>query len=61
MDETLDGALDGFGIENLIETLHSMNLTDNIFVISHRGDLFGDKFEAHLRFEKVQNFSQLAK
>lgn len=60
MDETLDGALDGFGIENLIETLHSMNSNDNIFVISHRGDLFGDKFEAHLRFEKVKNFSQLA-
>lgn len=60
MDETLDGALDGFGIENLIETLHSMNSNDNIFVISHRGDLFGEKFEAHLRFEKVKNFSQLA-
>lgn len=60
MDETLDGALDGFGIENLIETLHSMNSSDNIFVISHRGDMFGDKFEAHIRFEKVKNFSQLA-
>jgi DNA repair exonuclease SbcCD ATPase subunit len=60
MDETLDGALDGFGIENLIETLHSMNSSDNIFVISHRGDMFGDKFEAHVRFEKVKNFSQLA-
>lgn len=60
MDETLDGALDGFGIENLIETLHNANANDNIFVISHRGDMFGDKFEAHLRFEKVKNFSQLA-
>lgn len=60
MDETLDGALDGFGIENLIETLHSMNSSDNIFVISHRGDMFGEKFEAHLRFEKIKNFSQLA-
>lgn len=60
MDETLDGALDGFGIENLIETLHSANSSDNIFVISHRGDMLGDKFEHHLRFEKVKNFSQLA-
>jgi len=60
MDETLDGALDGFGIENLIETLHNANSNDNIFVISHRGDMFGDKFEAHLRFEKVKNFSQIA-
>lgn len=60
MDETLDGALDGFGIENLIETLHNMNSSDNIFVISHRGDMFGDKFESHLRFEKIKNFSSLA-
>lgn len=59
MDETLDGALDGFGIENLIETLHSMNADDNIFIISHRGDMFGDRFDRHLRFEKVKNFSRL--
>jgi DNA repair exonuclease SbcCD ATPase subunit len=60
MDETLDGALDGSGIENLIDTLHSLNSNDNIFVISHRGDAFGEKFESHIRFEKVKNFSQLA-
>jgi DNA repair exonuclease SbcCD ATPase subunit len=60
MDETLDGALDGSGIENLIDTLHSLNSNDNIFVISHRGDQFGEKFESHIRFEKVKNFSQLA-
>lgn len=60
MDETLDGALDGTGIENLIDTLHNLNSNDNIFVISHRGDAFSDKFDHHLRFEKVKNFSQLA-
>lgn len=60
LDETLDGALDGTGIENLIDTLHSLNSNDNIFVISHRGDSFGEKFESHIKFEKVKNFSQLA-
>lgn len=60
MDETLDGALDGVGIENLIETLRNMNSSDNIFVISHRGDMFGDKFDSHVRFEKLKNFSQIA-
>lgn len=60
LDETLDGALDGFGIENLIETLKNMNSSDSIFVISHRGDMFGEKFDAHIRFEKIKNFSQLA-
>lgn len=60
LDETLDGAMDGVGVENLIETLHSVNTDDNIFVISHRGDQFGDKFESHLKFTKIKNFSELA-
>lgn len=60
LDETLDGALDGMGIENLIDTLHSLNTNDNIFVISHRGEMFQDKFQSHVRFEKVKNFSQIA-
>lgn len=60
LDETLDGAMDSIGVENLIDTLHNLNSNDNIFVISHRGESFGDKFESHIRFEKVKNFSQLA-
>jgi DNA repair exonuclease SbcCD ATPase subunit len=60
LDETLDGALDATGIEGLIETLHGLNNDDNIFVISHRGEQFGEKFDSHIRFEKVKNFSQIA-
>lgn len=60
LDETLDGALDGMGIENLIETLRSLNNNDNIFIISHRGSVFQDKFDSHIRFEKYKNFSQIA-
>lgn len=60
LDETLDGAMDGVGVENLIDTLHNLNSNDNIFLISHRGGEFGDKFESHIRFEKIKNFSQLA-
>lgn len=60
LDETLDGALDGVGIENLIDTLHGLNNNDNIFIISHRGDTFGEKFDSHIKFEKVKNFSQIA-
>ena len=59
LDETLDGALDGVGIESLIETLHGLNNDDNIFVISHRGDQFAEKFENNLKFEKIKNFSEL--
>lgn len=59
LDETLDGALDGVGIEMLIDTLHNLNSDDNIFVISHRGHQFGDKFMSHIKFNKVKNFSEI--
>lgn len=57
MDETLDGSLDGEGIENLINTIHELNSNDNIFVISHRGNELNDKFGEHIRFTKERNFS----
>lgn len=60
LDETLDGALDSVGIESLIETLHSLNADDNIFVISHRGDQFAEKFDTSITFTKVKNFSEIA-
>lgn len=60
LDETLDGALDGVGIESLIETLHSINGDDNIFVISHRGDQFAEKFASHIKFAKIKNFSEIS-
>lgn len=60
LDETLDGALDSVGIESLIETLHGLNSDDNIFVISHRGDQFAEKFDTAIRFDKVKNFSEIA-
>jgi len=60
LDETLDGALDGVGIDSLIDTLHNLNADDNIFVISHRGDQFGEKFHSHIRFQKIKNFSEMA-
>jgi DNA repair exonuclease SbcCD ATPase subunit len=59
-DETLDGASDSEGIEALINILHKLNAKDNIFVISHRGAEFQDKFHDSLRFEKINNFTYLA-
>ncbi len=59
LDETLDGALDSVGIESLIETLHGLNSDDNIFVISHRGDQFAEKFDGSITFDKVKNFSEI--
>jgi DNA repair exonuclease SbcCD ATPase subunit len=60
MDEILDGASDSEGVESLIDILHKLNSKDNIFVISHRSDLFRDKFKDTIQFEKVKNFTYLA-
>jgi DNA repair exonuclease SbcCD ATPase subunit len=60
MDETLDGPSDAAGVEGLIDILHRTHAKDNICVISHRGEQFGEKFASHVRFEKVKNFTQLA-
>jgi DNA repair exonuclease SbcCD ATPase subunit len=60
MDEVLDGASDAEGVEALIDILHKLNTKDNIFVISHRSDLFRDKFTDTIQFEKVKNFTYLA-
>lgn len=59
MDEVLDGSLDTLGVENLIDTLKTLNSDDNVFLISHRGDSFGEKFDSHIQFEKVKNFSRI--
>lgn len=60
LDETLDGPSDADGVESLIDILHKTHANDNIFVISHRGSAFQDKFENHIRFEKLKNFTVLA-
>jgi hypothetical protein len=33
----------------------------NVFVISHKGDQLFDKFRSVIKFEKKNNFSQVAK
>jgi DNA repair exonuclease SbcCD ATPase subunit len=60
LDETLDGAADSEGVESLLDILHKLNANDNIFVISHRGDAFREKFQHSIKFEKVKNFTQIA-
>lgn len=60
LDETLDSGSDAQGVEALIDILHKLNAKDNIFVISHRGHLFQDKFHNVIQFEKVKNFTYVA-
>ena len=59
LDETLDGALDATGVDSLLQTLKHMNKDDNIFVVSHRGEQFAEKFDHVIEFVKEKNFSKI--
>ena len=58
LDEIFDSSMDTTGAEELMKILHSLD-TANVFVISHRGDILGDKFQRVIRFQKNQNFSHI--
>lgn len=58
-DEVLDSSLDQYGIDEFIRIIQSLTDQENIFIISHRGDAIGDKFDNVLRFNKVQGYSKL--
>jgi DNA repair exonuclease SbcCD ATPase subunit len=60
LDEILDSGSDAQGVDSLLEILKKLNANDNIFVITHRGDAFTERFDRHLKFEKVKNFTQVA-
>ena len=59
LDEILDSGSDAQGVDSLLEILKKLNAKDNIFVISHRGDAFTERFDRHLKFDKVKNFTEL--
>jgi DNA repair exonuclease SbcCD ATPase subunit len=60
LDEVFDSSLDANGTEYLMNLLHLLEDV-NLFVISHKGDILQDKFRSLVRFEKVNNFSRIAK
>jgi len=60
LDEVFDSSLDNNGTEYLMNLLQILDGT-NLFVISHKGDILQDKFRSILRFEKINNFSRIAK
>jgi DNA repair exonuclease SbcCD ATPase subunit len=61
LDEVFVSSLDGVGTEEFLKLIHEMGNDTNIFVISHKGDQLFDKFRSIIKFEKKNNFSQVAK
>ena len=61
LDEVFDSSLDGVGTEEFLKLIREMGTDTNVFVISHKGDQLFDKFRSIIKFEKVNNFSRIAK
>ena len=60
LDEVFDGSLDINGTDYVMTILNTIGDDNSIFVISHKDALF-DKFRSVIKFERSQNFSQIAK
>jgi len=61
LDEVFDSSLDGSGTDEFMKILNTISNDTNVFVISHKGDQLFDKFHSVLQFEKVKNYSRIAK
>jgi hypothetical protein len=61
LDEVFDSSLDTVGTDEFLKLIHEMGTDTNVFVISHKGDQLFDKFRSVIKFEKVNNFSRIAK
>lgn len=60
LDEIFDGSLDGQGTDDFFKIIKNMP-KENIFIISHKGDILFDKFINIIKFEKEHNFTRLQK
>ena len=58
LDEVFDSSLDAAGTDDFLKILNSLG-EQNIFVISHKGDILFDKFSNIVKFEKQKNFSKI--
>jgi DNA repair exonuclease SbcCD ATPase subunit len=57
LDEILDGALDGAGIDYFLSIMNQFGEQTNVFVISHKVDQMIDRFDHVVRLEKKNDFS----
>ena len=58
LDEIFDSSLDGQGTEDFFKILRTMT-NENVFIISHKGDILFDKFTNIIKFDKEHNFTKL--
>ena len=58
LDEIFDSSLDGQGTEDFFKIIGTMS-NENVFIISHKGDILFDKFTNIIKFDKEHNFTKL--
>jgi DNA repair exonuclease SbcCD ATPase subunit len=58
LDEIFDSSLDGQGTDDFFKIIKTLT-KENIFIISHKGDILFDKFAHIIKYEKHNNFTQL--
>ena len=58
LDEIFDSSLDGQGTDDFFKIVNKMG-KENIFIISHKGDILFDKFTNIIKLEKEHNFTRL--
>ena len=59
LDEIFDSSLDGQGTDDFFKIIATLS-KENIYIISHKGDIMFDKFTNIIKFEKYQNFTRIA-
>lgn len=60
LDEILDGALDGAGIDYFLSIMNQFGENTNVFVISHKVDQMIERFDQVIRVEKKNDFSVIS-
>jgi DNA repair exonuclease SbcCD ATPase subunit len=60
LDEIFDSSLDAQGTEDFFKIIKTLP-KENIFIISHKGDILFDKFTNVVKFDKEHNFTKLQK
>jgi len=58
LDEIFDSSLDGQGMDDFLKIIKQFE-NENIFIISHKGDILFDKFTNIIKYEKYKNFTRL--
>ena len=58
LDEIFDSSLDNSGTDDFFKIIKNLS-KENIFIISHKGDILFDRFTNIIKYEKVQNFTKL--